>query len=167
LFELTEGEKMSLWDDLMWEVSKVMEPIGEAVFGGLSATVDAVERAGHVAIDAVASAVDTVAENPGKATLIVVGTVATGGVALAAAGPIAAAAGSAGLLGAASTGTAISTLSGAALTSASLASIGGGAIAAGGAGIVGGTTVVAVGGAVTGAAVSGGVVAATKSEGGA
>lgn len=154
---------MSFWDDVMWQVSKVMDPLGEKVFGGLQSTVDVVEKAGYGAIDAVESVVDTVKENPGKTAIVVAVTAATGGAALVAAGPIAATLGGAGLLGAASTGTAITTLSGAALTNASLAALGGGAMVAGGTGIAGGTAVVTASGAIAGAAVSGGVVAATKS----
>lgn len=104
-------------------------------------------------------------ENPGKAVLAVGATVATGGLAAAAAPTIAAAAGGAGLLGAASTGTAISTLSGAALTNASLAAVGGGALAAGGGGMAAGTTVIAGAGALAGAGASYGAIKATGSTG--
>ncbi|CAD0260296.1 conserved membrane hypothetical protein [Pseudomonas veronii] len=107
-------------------------------------------------------AIDAICENPLTTIGVVAATVATGGIAFVAAPAIATAVGGAGLLGAASTGTAISTLSGAALTNASLAALGGGAVAAGGGGIAAGTAVVAGTGALTGAAVSGGVAAATS-----
>lgn len=71
---------------------------------------------------------DAVVENPGKAALIAVATVVTGGAALAAAPAIGAAASAAGL------GVAGGTLSGAAASSAGLAALGGGSLAAGGAG---------------------------------
>lgn len=76
-------------------------------------------------VDLVSDAIDVVVENPGKTVLAVGATVATGGLAMAAAPALATAAGGAGLLG-----SAISTLSGAALTNASLAAVGGGALAA-------------------------------------
>lgn len=112
------------------------------------------------AVDAVGSAVDTIAENPVKSIAIGVATVATGGTALAFAGPIAGVIGTTGLLGAASTGTLISTTAGAALVNGSLAALGGGALAAGGGGMAAGTMVVGAGGATLGAAVSGAVAAA-------
>jgi hypothetical protein len=71
-------------------------------------------------MDTAEEAVDFAAENPGKTTAIVVGTVATGGAALAAAPAIGAAVSAAGF------GVAGGTLSGAAASSAGLAALGGG-----------------------------------------
>ncbi|MGE6323328.1 hypothetical protein ACQKEF_24235 [Pseudomonas oryzihabitans] len=116
------------------------------------ATVDAIG-------DLASSAVDTVTENPGKTALVCLGTLATGGAAVAFAGPIAAVVGSTGLLGATASGTAISSLSGVALTNASLAALGGGAIAAGGGGMAAGVTVVGWTGAAVGASVGVGAAA--------
>jgi len=111
----------------------------------------------HTIVDAGESVVDLVKENPGKTAAIVVGTVATGGVALAAAPAIGAMASAAGL------GVAGGTLSGAAASSAGLAALGGGSIAAGGAGMAGGTAVVTAAGAVAGgAATTAATVAADK-----
>ncbi|AAU92391.1 hypothetical protein MCA1612 [Methylococcus capsulatus str. Bath] len=48
--------------------------------------------------DAIESSVELISENPGKAALVAAGTLATGGIALAAAPAIASAAGAAGML---------------------------------------------------------------------
>ena len=102
--------------------------------------------------DVIGSAVDAVVENPLKSIAVVTATVATGGLALAAAPAVGAAASVAGL------GVAGGTLSGAAASSAGLAALGGGSVAAGGAGMAGGAAVVAATGATTGAVVSSAVV---------
>jgi hypothetical protein len=142
---------MNLWDSICETVTDAdnylfgygnsLTSLGDGAIGG-----------------AVRGVKDCIVENPGKTLLVVGVTVATGGLALAAAPTIAAAAGGSGLLGAASTGTAISTLSGAALSSASLASIGGGALAVGGGGMAAGATTIATAGAVTGGLASGAAV---------
>jgi len=121
---------------------------------------DAVEVVGELAV----STVECVIDNPGKAALICVTTVATGGLASAFAAPIAASIGSTGLLGAAATGTAINSLSGIALTNASLAAIGGGSLAAGGGGIAAGVTVLTNVGAAAGAATSIGLTVDSDKE---
>jgi len=108
----------------------------------------------NTAIDKAIDAAIYVENNPKKCIAVVVGTVATGGVALVAAPAIAAGLGAAGVLGATASGTAISSLSGVALTNASLAALGGGTLAAGGAGMAGGVTVITVTGVAAGAALS-------------
>lgn len=105
-------------------------------------------------VDKALNAAVYVEDNPKKCIAVVLGTVATGGVAFVAAPAIAAGLGTVGLLGTTASGTAISSLSGIALTNASLAAIGGGTLAVGGGGIVGGVTVIAGTGAATGAAIS-------------
>lgn len=134
----------------------ILEPVGDLIVVAVEGTGRCIDSAVNtVVIDGICGGLDTaievIAENPGKAVAAVVAIVGTGGLALAYAPVIAATLGGTGLLGAASTGTAISTLSGAALTNASLAALGGGSLAAGGAGIAGGTMVVAATGATTGA----------------
>lgn len=101
-----------------------------------------------VAVNAGESVVDFVVENPGKTAAVVIGTVATGGLALAAAPAIGAAVSAAGF------GVAGGTLSGAAASSAGLAALGGGSLAAGGAGVAGGTAVVTAAGGAVGASVT-------------
>lgn len=103
-------------------------------------------------------AVDTVLENPGKTVAVVAATVATGGLACAAAPAIGAAVSAAGF------GVAGGTLSGAAASSAGLAALGGGSIASGGLGMAGGTALVTGVGAATGAAASGGAIALAKDD---
>ena len=85
--------------------------------------------------DLVGDCVDTVIDNPIKSLVVVATTVATGGIALAAAPAI-----------------------GALVSAAGLAALGGGSLSVGGAGIAGGTAVVAGIGATTGAATSAVVV---------
>lgn len=92
---------------------------------------------------------DFVCENPIKSIVAVAATVATGGVALAAAPAIGAAASAAGL------GVAGGTLSGAAASSAGLAALGGGSLASGGLGMAGGKAVVTALGVAAGGTASG------------
>ena len=101
-----------------------------------------------VAVNAGESVVDFVVENPGKTAAVVIGTVATGGLALAAAPAIGAAVSAAGF------GVAGGTLSGAAASSAGLAALGGGSLAVGGAGVAGDTAVVTAAGGAVGASVT-------------
>jgi hypothetical protein len=138
---------MGLWDS----ICETVEAVDNTLFGYGPTLSDGLIG------DLVGSVKDAITENPGKTVAIVAATVATGGVALAAAPAIATTIGGAGVLGAASTGTAIGSLSGAALTNASLAALGGGALAAGGGGMAAGATVIAG----AGAAVGGGVAAIT------
>ena len=117
---------MSLWDS-------VADTLGSVV---------------GVVVDAGEAVVDFVVENPGKTAAVVIGTVATGGLALAAAPAIGA------VVSAAGFGVAGGTLSGAAASSAGLAAIGGGSLAAGGAGVAGGTMIVTATGGALGAGIS-------------
>ncbi|PHI28282.1 hypothetical protein [Budvicia aquatica] len=94
----------------------------------------------------------SVIENPGKAMMMGIAALATGGAALSVAPTIGAAASAAGL------GVGGGTLSGAAASSAGLAALGGGSLAAGGAGMVGGTAVITVTGALSGGALAGTVI---------
>jgi hypothetical protein len=114
--------------------------------------------------DTFESVKDVIVENPGKSLAIVAATVATGGIAMAAAPAIASSLGAAGVLGAAGTGAEISGLSGICLSNASLAYLGGGTVAAGGGGMAGGVAAVTTTGSITGAAVSSTVAANTGSE---
>ncbi|RLM52707.1 hypothetical protein DVK02_16120, partial [Halobellus sp. Atlit-31R] len=113
---------MGLWDSFC---DNVLCPIGSAISSGVETAGRGIDAAVNtVVIDGVCGgldkAIDLVKENPVETAVVVGATVATGGLALAAAGPIATAIGSTGVLGAASTGTAIASLHGAAATSASL-----------------------------------------------
>lgn len=100
---------------------------------------------------------DFICENPIKSLAVAAATVATGGLALAAAPAIGAVVSAAGL------GVAGGSLSGAAASSAGLAALGGGSLASGGLGMAGGKAVVATLGAVTGSGTSG-VIAKLSSE---
>lgn len=155
---------MGLWDSFC---DNVLCPIGSVIADGVETVGRGVDTAVNtVVIDGVCGgldkAIDLVKENPVETALVVGTTVATGGLAVAAAGPIAAAIGSTGVLGAASTGTAIASLHGAAATSASLAALGGGAVAAGGGGTAVGTMIVGAGGAAVGATASTAAVASNR-----
>lgn len=114
---------------------------------------DTLLTAVHAVVDAGESVVDFVAENPVKTVAIVIGTVATGGAALAAAPAIGA------LASAAGAGVAGGTLSGAAASSAGLAALGGGSLASGGLGMAGGTAVVTGAGGVVGGLITTGATA--------
>lgn len=121
-----------------------------------------IKNVANTAIDKALDAAIYVEKNPKKCVAVVVGTVATGGVAFVAAPAIAAGIGAVGMLGATASGTAISSLSGVALTNASLAALGGGTIAAGGAGMAGGVTVITGTGVATGAVISSSVASKVK-----